>query len=205
MSMPRKMRGHFAPQQCTTAMKACNLLHTLWFPLVHDVKVGMQVGIDNCPVMIQDINVAKMIFGKDVCLSQGKSVQKQPPAVLSTCVAAPQQTRQLHNKIALLVDAFFIQKILIVTALSKKIKFQTTALMNNCKSTSFVEVLERIFAACNKREFTVVEIHGDLEFEVLDPWLDDRGITFNATSKGNVPEIEWQICFNKEKWRCKLA
>ena len=138
------------------------------------MKVGMWVGIDNCPMTIQDINIAKMIFGKDICLSQGKSVQKQPPAVLSNCVAMPQQMRQLHNKIILFVDTFFIQKIPIFIALSKNIKFQMTAIVNNHKSTSFMEVLERVFAACNKREFTIVEIRGDPEFQVLNPWLDDR-------------------------------
>ena len=128
------------------------------------MKVGVQAGVDNFPVTIQDINIAKTIFGKDICLLKKKSVWSKPLAVLSNHVAMPQQMRKLHNKIILFVDAFFVQKIPIFITLSKNIKFQMTVVTNSHKSTSFVEVLERVFAACNKREFSMVEMCGDPEF-----------------------------------------
>ena len=60
------MRKHFAPPQHQWAMKAQDLSHTSLFPLVCDMKVGVQAGIDNCPVTIQDIDIAKTFFGKDI-------------------------------------------------------------------------------------------------------------------------------------------
>ena len=84
----REMIGHFTPQQCTRAMTAHDLSCTLWFSLVCDMKVGMQTGIDDCPVTIQDINVAKTFFGKDICLLQK-----------NLCGNNHQQSIQLHDHV----------------------------------------------------------------------------------------------------------
>ena len=88
-------------------MKAQDLLHTLWFPLVCDVKVGVQAGTDNCPVALEDIKIAKHIFDKDIHLLRDKTLQSQPLTVSSDNMATPQQIRKLHNKIISFVDAFF--------------------------------------------------------------------------------------------------
>ena len=95
---------------------------------------------------------------------------------------------------------FVVQKIPMFATLSKNIKFQMTVAMSNHKATSFMEVLERVFAICNKREFAIAEIQGDSEFQVLKPWLDNQGVAFNAATKGkHVLEIGQQFCFNKDK------
>ena len=57
----------YTPHQVECARQARKLLHVLGCPTIPDLKAIIQSNaINNCPVTIDDINMAEKIFGKDI-------------------------------------------------------------------------------------------------------------------------------------------
>jgi len=64
----------YTPRQVGRARQAKKLLHTLACPTVQDLKSIIRMNsIKNCPVTIDDINLADKIFGKDIDSLKGKT------------------------------------------------------------------------------------------------------------------------------------
>ena len=61
-------------RQIDKAKDAQNLHQMMMFPSVVDFKNAIKMNcIHNCPVTINDINVAKDVFGKDIFALKGKT------------------------------------------------------------------------------------------------------------------------------------
>ena len=56
------------------AREARNLYQMMMFPSVADYKNAIKLNlIHNCPVTVEDINIAEDIFGKDIFALKGKT------------------------------------------------------------------------------------------------------------------------------------
>ena len=65
------------------------------------------------------------------------------------------------------VHASFTQKIPFFVALSKNVKFQTTAGVKDRKIESSQECLQRAFSTHDKKKIVIQEIRAELEFKLL--------------------------------------
>ena len=61
------------------AKEARNLYQMMGYPSINDFKNAIKYKyIDDCPVRIEDINIAEDIFGKEIHALKGKTTQKTP-------------------------------------------------------------------------------------------------------------------------------
>ena len=79
----------------------------MMFPSVADFKNAIKMNYThNCPVTVDDINVAEDVFGKDVFALKGKTTRKSPFAVTINTIEMPPEIVKLHNDTFLGIDIF---------------------------------------------------------------------------------------------------
>jgi hypothetical protein len=77
----------YTTRQVDWAKKARELLHTLGCPTIADMKKAIKMNsILNCPVTMDDINLAERIFGPDVASLKVKSTRSRPMRVVSDII-----------------------------------------------------------------------------------------------------------------------
>jgi hypothetical protein len=79
--------------------------------------------IKDYPVMIQDIDVAAKIWGKNIAALKGKTTQSKTHPVARDYVKVPKELLKLHKEVFLTTDILFVNKIPFFLTLSRKICF----------------------------------------------------------------------------------
>jgi hypothetical protein len=80
--------------------------------------------IKDCPVTVQDADVAFKIWGKNIAALKGKTTRSKPnPSVARDFVKVPVALMDLHKEVFLTIDIFFVIKIPFFLTLSRKICF----------------------------------------------------------------------------------
>jgi hypothetical protein len=79
--------------------------------------------IKECPVTVQDINIALKIWGKNIVALKGKTTQTRPNLVARDFVKVPMELLKLHTEVFMTADIFFVNKIAFFLMLSHKICF----------------------------------------------------------------------------------
>ena len=81
-------------QQVSWAKQAQELLRSVGFPSVHDLKTAIKMNaIANCPVTTQDVDLAEKIFGRDIDSLKDKTIHQEPTPIVQDIVGwkeAPQ-------------------------------------------------------------------------------------------------------------------
>jgi hypothetical protein len=79
--------------------------------------------IKDCPVSIQDIDVATKIWGKNIAALKGKTTRSKTHPVARDYVKVPKELLKLHKEVFLTTNIFFVNKIPFFLTLSRKICF----------------------------------------------------------------------------------
>jgi hypothetical protein len=96
-------------RQIASADLACNLQAGLAYPSVPDLKWIVKANmLKDSPVTSQDVDVALKIWGPSVALLKGKTARHKPPFVMEDVIEAPKEIQQLHKRVTLTVDIFFV-------------------------------------------------------------------------------------------------
>jgi hypothetical protein len=74
-------------------------------------------------VTVQDINVARNIWGTNIAALKGKTTRSKSIPVARDYVKVPMELMKLHKEVFLTTDIFFINKIPFFLTLSHKICF----------------------------------------------------------------------------------
>jgi hypothetical protein len=105
-------KAHFTDCQVKGADKARKYYRTLGYPSVTDFRWVVQSNlIQNCPVTVQDIDVALEIWGPDVAALKGKTSRGKSPIVAPDFVKVPPDILSAHRDVCLAADIFFVNKI----------------------------------------------------------------------------------------------
>jgi hypothetical protein len=145
--------------------------------------------IKDCPVMIQYINVAMKIWGKNIAALKGKTTQSKMHPVARDCVKFPNKLLKLHKEIFLTTDIFFVNKIYFCLTLSCNI-FSTA--LNHLADRDFKEMRQNYL----QRGFHITTVHVDSESTRIKTLIESipGGPMVNLVSTNkHVPEIECQI------------
>ena len=79
-----------------------------------------QMRIKDCPVSIEDAEVATKIWGPNIAALKGKTTWSTPKHVITDIVKIPVEIRDLHKFISISIDIFFVNKIIFFITLSQK-------------------------------------------------------------------------------------
>ena len=75
--------------------------------------------IKNCPITVQDINCMEEIWGKDIAVIKGKTVQETPKQVIDNKINIPKDLYKKASKNKLHMDVIWIEGILFLIACYK--------------------------------------------------------------------------------------
>jgi hypothetical protein len=78
-------------------------------PTMENFKSLLQMNvIKNCPVTVNDINIAEKIFGPDVSSLKGKSTRRKPKPVRKDLIEIPAELIMKHHDIELCMDTMYV-------------------------------------------------------------------------------------------------
>jgi hypothetical protein len=102
----------FTKRQVASADLACNLQAGLAYPSIHDLKWIVKANmLKDSPVTSKDVDVALKILGPSVAFLKGKTVHQKPPFVMKDVIDVPKEIRQLHKRVTLTIDIFFVNDV----------------------------------------------------------------------------------------------
>jgi hypothetical protein len=80
--------------------------------------------IKDCPVLSEDVNVAKKIFRPDIATLKGKSTQLKLKPVRADLVKVPKELlMEHHHNLELCIDVMYINGLPMFTGIDQTIKF----------------------------------------------------------------------------------
>lgn len=79
MNTVEELRNQYTKRQYDRAKVARKLYQTMGHPFLEDYKKLIQANaIKNCPVTVEDVNIAEKIFGLDIYTLKGKATRTKP-------------------------------------------------------------------------------------------------------------------------------
>jgi hypothetical protein len=161
-------KEHYSQRQIKGVELARVLHATLGYPSVKDFKWAIQSNqIQDCPVTVQDVDVAHAIWGKNIASLKGKTTRKKPFHVAGDLMKVPKELLSLHKDVYLTVDLFFVNEIAFLISLSRKIEFTTSSHVANRQEKTIFAAFKPIFEFYAKRGFHISILGVDDEFAAL--------------------------------------
>lgn len=195
----------FTKRQIESAEKAQALYASLSYPSMADFKWILRSNqIKDCPITVNDAEIATKIWGPNITALKGKMVRRSPDAVAQDVVLIPKQIRELHRNVSLSIDIFFFNGIAFFITLSRNIRFTTVTHLPNRTVPEIFKAFRSIFKYYFERGFQVTAVMGDGEFVPLEQHMVDLpgAPKLNLTSPNeHEPYIERHIRVVKERTR----
>ena len=184
----------FTQRQIKGAEVARTLYATLSYPSWKDFKWVIRSNqIKDCPVTVQDVDVALKIWGKNIAALKGKTTRSKPSPVAKDFVKVPTELLKLHREVFLTLDIFFVNKIPFFLTLSRKICFTAVNHLADRTVPQIFKAFKEIYQYYLHRGFRITTVHADGEFAPLTTLIDSMpgGPMVNlASNNEHVPEIE---------------
>jgi hypothetical protein len=160
--------------------------------------------IKDFPVTVQDIDVARKIWGKNIAALKGKTTLSKSIPVARDYVKVPMELMKIHKKVFLTTYIFFVNKIPFFLTLSRKICFTAVNHFADRTVLQIFKAFKEIYQYYLQRGFHIKTVHADSEFAPLKPLIESipGGPMVNlASANKHVPEIERRIRLVKERCR----
>ena len=77
--------------------------------------------IKNCPVTIEDVNIAERIYGKDIATLKGKTMQRMPNVIVNDEIEILKELLEHNRELELCMDTMFVNGIPMVTTIDKTV------------------------------------------------------------------------------------
>ena len=124
-------------------------------PTVENFKYILRQNIiQNCPVTVEDVNIAKKIFGPDMGTLKGKTTRKKPKPVKSDTVEIPPETtKEKHSEVTLCMDLMYVNGMPMFTSIDKSIRYRSVVSMENRTSAKLFKALDQVFRLYNKAKY----------------------------------------------------
>ena len=156
----------YTPKQVKAAHQARRLYHSLGRPRLEDFKKMIRMNtIHQCPVSINDVDIAEVIFGKDVGALKGKSTRKKPAPITRKFLDIPKVLIQMHQNIALCMDIMHVNGMPFLTTVSKNLLYRTASRLSSLDSDKYLAALKAIFLVYNHAGFLIKQIDCDNAFQ----------------------------------------
>jgi hypothetical protein len=160
--------------------------------------------IKDCPVTIQDIDVATKIWGKNIAALKGKTTRSKMHPVARDYVKVPKELLKIHKEVFLTTDIFFVNKITFFLTLGRKICFTAVNHLVDRTVPKIFKAFKEIYQYYLQRGFHITKVHSDGEFAPLNTLIKAMpgGPMVNlASANEHIPKIERRIRVVKERCR----
>ena len=138
------------------------------YPSIADFKNAIKYNyITDCPVKIEDIEIAEDIFGKDIHALKGKTVRKTPEHTIIDTIEVPKDILKLHNNLTIGIDFMFINGLPFFVTTSWKIKFSTVEYTNKMNKSTIIDCLDAVIKLYAARGFRIKNVLVDEQFDFL--------------------------------------
>jgi hypothetical protein len=135
----------FTPRQFENAKRARRLHHIMGRPTPENLKALIKMNaIKDCPVQMEDVDIAVKIFGPDIGSLKGKSVRRQPPPVRDNVIQIPTELTQEHKNLVLCIDIMFVNGQPLLTAIDQSIRFRSLVPLESRSKSNMYEALDKI-------------------------------------------------------------
>jgi hypothetical protein len=195
----------FTKRQIKGAELARTLYKTLSYPSMNEFKWVIRSNqIKDCPMTIQDIDVALKIWVKKISALKGKTTWSKTNPVARDYVKVPKELLKIHAEAFITTNIFFMKKIPFLLTLSHTICFMAVNHLADRTVPQIFKDLKEMYQYCLQRGFHIMPVHADGEFTPLKTLIESipGGPMVNlASSNEHVPEIERQIWVVKERCR----
>ena len=174
-------------------------------PTVEKFKSLLKMNmIKNCPVTLEDIEIAEDIYGPDVSTLRGKTTRKKPLPAIKDYVEIPKELKAAHEYVELSADIMYINGITFLVTISKRIKYITVHCIKDRSKETVEDAFDKVFRNYNTSGFYISKIYTDPEFTYLEEDMKDNDIIMEfAAAQAHVPDIEQTIRTLKERFRCQ--
>ena len=183
----------YSSRELHRARRARELYHILSTPSLDSFKSIIKSNmIRNCPVTIQDINLADRIFGPSISALKGKSTRTTPKAVVDDTIELPPEIAYIDRSVELCMDTMFINGLPMLTTIDKTIRFRTLTALVSRSHSHYMQAIKIVVRRYNDANIKISVIHGDGEYRAMfDEIKHHFAITFNCANPGDhVPEAE---------------
>lgn len=158
--------------------------------------------LHDCPVSMNDLANAEIIFGPSLPQLKGKSVRRKPLRAEAEYTGVPREIVKLNRYVTLVADAMFVGGLPFLISLSRRVWFVTVQYMPRRTAGELCNGLKEIVKLYKRAGFICQATHMDNEFEPLKSKLLDP-LDINTTAKNeHVGEIERKIHHVKDHTRC---
>ena len=130
--------------------------------------------IQNCPVTVEDINIAEKLFEPDMSSLKGKSTRRKPKPVRKNFIEIPKELVAEHHDIELCMNTMYVNECGMLTAIDKTIEFRSLVPMNTKQHDEYYRALDQILRHYNDAGFVITTIHCDGEYR----GMMDKAITW---------------------------
>jgi len=176
----------FTDRQIKRAERARELYHCVGAPTWRNFKYMLRQNLlKNCPVTVEDINIAEKIFGPDTSTLKGKSTRRKPKVVVDDYIEIPPELIENSADIVLCMDIMYVNKQAIMTAIDKPVRYRSAVpLSANTKEEAY-RGLDNIFRLYNGTGRIIKRVECDREFRpIMDEVKDDLDVVMNYTNTG---------------------
>ena len=120
----------------------------------------------NCDVSVADAKCALFIYGPEIYSLKGKLTRHKPTAVPTFVPkAVPDYVLKHHRNVMLTADFLYRQGQPYLHTKSRKLKLRTLKEMTDRKKQTILTKMTKVFDLYTSRDFIVVDLIMDLEFE----------------------------------------
>jgi len=142
VSMVETNRSNYSDEAYSRALAARQIQRTIGRPSTKDFIRYIDDGhLPGCPINRHDIQAAEHIFGPDIGALKGKTTRKTPSRVITPMLAVPVDLMTQYQHVTISADIMFVNKVAIFITVSHGIRFGTAEMIQNRKTSTFVECM----------------------------------------------------------------
>jgi hypothetical protein len=152
----------YTTRQFERAKEARKLYHIVGTPKMENFKSLLRMNIiKNCPVTVEDVNIADKMCGPDMSSLKGKSVRQKPKPVRKDLIEIPKELIEQHKDIELCMDTMYVNECGMLTAIDKTLKYRSLVPMDTKKHEEYYRAIDEILRQYNNAGFIIKTIHCD--------------------------------------------
>ena len=202
----KKSKQNFSTRDQQRANRVRRFQHVAAHPSDDTIIYSaMTNGIKNSPITRRDVKMALNMLGRSKYAVEGKTVRRQPNAVVTESMTVPTTILDYYVDVSLSVDIMHVNKVPFLISISQHIHYGTIRALDSMKIPILEEEIKRIIRMYSVRGFNIKYILVDIQFKAIK----DRGnlnAIVNVVGKGeHAPAIERFIRVIKERCRCYYA